>query len=153
MMPPILTCLLGKRLCEDPATDDHWTLRRLAATMVAYVCGTFGHAYDVLVPRVLKTMTKTLGDVDKPLPSHYGAVVGLMALGVQTVEAAILPNVRAYMDVLRPVQVAEASPLRVLEAGKCSEALLEAVRLWQSENVGEKEWHHAMLREVFGRDL
>src|SRR5262245_22559211 len=37
LMPPILTCLLGKRVCSLP-TDDHWSLRDTAASLVALVC-------------------------------------------------------------------------------------------------------------------
>ena len=37
-MPPVLTCVVGKQLCRNPLTDDHWSLRDLAATTVAVIC-------------------------------------------------------------------------------------------------------------------
>lgn len=100
LMPPILTCLLGKRLCEDPEREPHWSLRRDAAELVAYVCGTFGNAYQTIIPRVTKTMAKILSDAEKPLTSHYGAIVGLTALGPLTVEAVILPILHEYLSAL-----------------------------------------------------
>jgi hypothetical protein len=39
-MPAILTCVVGKRLCEDPA-DDHWSLRDFAAGLVSRVCSAY----------------------------------------------------------------------------------------------------------------
>ncbi len=37
LMPPILTCLVGRRLCENP-NEDHWELRDYAASLVALIC-------------------------------------------------------------------------------------------------------------------
>jgi transcription initiation factor TFIID subunit 6 len=38
VMPAILTCIVGKQLCEDTLQDDHWSLREYAAQLVAYIC-------------------------------------------------------------------------------------------------------------------
>ena len=38
LMPPVLTCIVGKQLCRNPATDDHWAVRELAAAVVAAIC-------------------------------------------------------------------------------------------------------------------
>ena len=37
-MPAVLTCIVGKQLCRNPATDDHWSLRDSAATLMAAIC-------------------------------------------------------------------------------------------------------------------
>jgi len=37
-MPAVLTCIVGKQLCRNPATDDHWSLRDNAATLMAAIC-------------------------------------------------------------------------------------------------------------------
>ena len=42
-------------------------------------------------------------DVQKPLTSHYGALVGLSALGDRVVQLLILPNLKVYIEeVVKP---------------------------------------------------
>lgn len=38
LMPAVITCLVGKPLCADPATEDHWSLRELAAGIIGTIC-------------------------------------------------------------------------------------------------------------------
>lgn len=38
LIPAILTCVVGKQLCADPLTDDHWSLREYSAQLVSYIC-------------------------------------------------------------------------------------------------------------------
>ncbi len=76
LMPPILTCLVGKRLCSS-VSDDHWALRDYAASLVALVCKRFGFAYSDLQPRITKTLVAAFLDPNKPLTTHYGAIEGL----------------------------------------------------------------------------
>ena len=124
MMPSILTCLLGKRLCEDPIRDDHWTLRKLSASLIAFICHTFSNTYEVLIPRIIKTLTKTLLDSEKPLTSHYGAIVGLTSLGSQSIEVSLIPKMEGYINALAPTTDQERNdPHRELEITKCYEAL------------------------------
>ena len=40
LMPAVLTCLVGKRLCAN-ALDDHWTLRHHAASLVRELLSRF----------------------------------------------------------------------------------------------------------------
>ncbi len=37
LLPAILTCVVGKTLCNDPATEDHWSLRNSAAALIEKV--------------------------------------------------------------------------------------------------------------------
>eukprot|EP00697_Spironema_sp_BW2_P003425 gnl/Spiro4/14570_TR7852_c0_g1_i1.p1 gnl/Spiro4/14570_TR7852_c0_g1~~gnl/Spiro4/14570_TR7852_c0_g1_i1.p1 ORF type:complete len:564 (-),score=137.22 gnl/Spiro4/14570_TR7852_c0_g1_i1:8-1639(-) len=101
LMPAILTCVVGKRLCASPS-EDHWALRRTAADLVAYVCRRFGHAYHELQPRVTKTLLHALLDPSRPLTTHFGAIVGLCALGHYVVRLLLIPNVTAYYRILEP---------------------------------------------------
>lgn len=36
-MPPLLTCVVGRRLCRLP-TEDHWALRAEASALLAAIC-------------------------------------------------------------------------------------------------------------------
>jgi transcription initiation factor TFIID subunit 6 len=76
LMPCVLTCLVGKRLCANP-TQNHWALRDYTAELVALVCQRFGYSYRSLQPRITKTLTRAFLDPTRPLTTHYGAIMGL----------------------------------------------------------------------------
>jgi hypothetical protein len=38
LMPAVLTCVVGKKLCQDPSCDNHHRLRDRAARAVAHIC-------------------------------------------------------------------------------------------------------------------
>ena len=70
LVPAVLTCVVGKRLCSDPATEDHWKLRDLSAGVVATVCRRFGASYPNLQPRITKALFEALADPSKPLATQ-----------------------------------------------------------------------------------
>eukprot|EP00698_Gefionella_okellyi_P004198 TRINITY_DN13910_c0_g1_i1.p1 TRINITY_DN13910_c0_g1~~TRINITY_DN13910_c0_g1_i1.p1 ORF type:complete len:436 (+),score=98.10 TRINITY_DN13910_c0_g1_i1:47-1354(+) len=125
LMPSILTCLLGKRLCAS-AMDDHWQLRDYAANLVGVVCKKFGRAYSDLQPRITKTLSRAFLDPAKPLTTHYGAIVGITALGHHCSRLLILPHVKAYYSILQK-QLDSPKPARRAEAGRVDGALWRAV--------------------------
>jgi transcription initiation factor TFIID subunit 6 len=99
LMPPLITCLVAKRLGASPA-DDHWALRRQAAACLAAVCARHGAAYPAVQPRLTRTLVAALLDPQRPMATHYGALIGLAALGPRVVQALVVPNAG---DVLRRV--------------------------------------------------
>jgi len=124
LMPPILTCLVGRRLCEDPS-EDHWELRDYSASLVAFICQRFGKAYANLQPRITKTLINAFLDLQRPLTTHYGAIVGLSSLGHYVTQLLILPNLRSYLKFLEP-ELNSSNSIRRIEAKKCYGALLKA---------------------------
>jgi hypothetical protein len=123
-MPAILTCLVGKRLCEKP-TENHWELRDYCATLVSYICRRFGTAYKTLQPRITKTLLHAFLDPTKPLTTHYGAVVGLSALGIYVIQLLLLPNIASYHRLLES-ELSPSNPnqQKFFEARKVNDALL-----------------------------
>jgi transcription initiation factor TFIID subunit 6 len=122
LMPAMLTCLVGKRLCESP-TENHWELRDFAAQLVARICRRYGKEYRDLQPRITKTLLHAFLDPVKPLTTHYGAIVGLGKMGPLVVQSLLLPNMVAYLNLLLP-ELTAANPIKRLEANKCYGALL-----------------------------
>jgi transcription initiation factor TFIID subunit 6 len=47
-MPPLMTCIVGKHLCQDVAVEDHWNLRREAVALVVSLCFKFNDRYPDL---------------------------------------------------------------------------------------------------------
>ncbi|KAI8921023.1 hypothetical protein DFJ77DRAFT_523052, partial [Powellomyces hirtus] len=91
LIPNILTCMVAKRLCDDPASQDHWALRRYASLLVSYICTTYGATYQSLQPRVTKTLLRAFLDPVKPLSTAYGGIVGIKALGEEAVKVLLVP--------------------------------------------------------------
>jgi transcription initiation factor TFIID subunit 6 len=91
LLPPILSCLVAKRICADPWDADHWVLREwVAQEILAVVCQKHGGAYVELQPRITRTLTRALLDPKKALTAHFGAIKGLASLGPETVNSALL---------------------------------------------------------------
>lgn len=153
-MPPVLTCLLGKRLCEDPAREPHWDLRQEAAQLIGYICRTFGDAYTTLIPRVSKTLMKTLLDGEKPLASHFGAIVGIAALGQNAFVSLLLPILPDYLAALHPelrhqMTDSDTEEVKRMEIAKVYDALLQIARIAVQSDPSLQE----RLAGLFGTDL
>ena len=123
LMPPIITCLVGKKLWTKP-TEDHWELRERAASIISIICEKYSESYANLKPRISKTLLHAFLDPSKPLSTHYGGIVGLAALGPYTVQVLVIPNVSAYMKMLQPEL--DIGGQRGYDARKCYNALLTA---------------------------
>ncbi|KAK1860014.1 hypothetical protein I4F81_002606 [Pyropia yezoensis] len=112
LLPPVLTCLVGRRLCGR-SREDHWALRDYAAGVVGVVVSAYAGRYTSLQPRITKTLVNAVLDPGRPLTTHYGATVGLAALGGVVVERLLLPHVAACWPALRRC-AAGAADLRAL---------------------------------------
>ncbi|VVB00086.1 unnamed protein product [Arabis nemorensis] len=106
LMPSIITCLIAKRLGRR-FSDNHWDLRNFTATAVGSTCKRFGHVYHNLLPRVTRSLLHTFLDPTKTLPQHYGAIQGMVALGLNVVRFHVLPNLEPYLQLLLPEMVPE----------------------------------------------
>jgi len=99
LMPPVVTCMVAKKLGAK-GEDAHWGLRLKAAETMATVCEVFGERYPTIQPRVTKTLTRAMLDAAKPAATRFGAVAGIAALGTRVVRALILPNLKAILETL-----------------------------------------------------
>ncbi|KAL1221511.1 Transcription initiation factor TFIID subunit 6b [Cardamine amara subsp. amara] len=106
LMPSIITCLIAKHLGRR-LSDNHWDLRNFTAGTVASTCKRFGHVYHNLLPRVTRSLLHTFLDPTKALPQHYGAIQGMVALGLNMVRFLLLPNLGPYLQLLLPEMVPE----------------------------------------------
>lgn len=125
LIPVVLTCLVGKKLCSIP-TENHWELRDMAAQIIAYICNRWGREYTNLQPRIVKTLVHSFLDLKKPLTTHYGSIVGLTKLGPNTRQLIILPNLPAYFKHLLPAMSQNENLLKRSEALMVFQALLTA---------------------------
>ena len=102
LMPPLITCLVAKRLGASPA-QDHWALRHQAAACLAAVCARHGASYPAVQPRLTRTLVAALLDPQRPMATHYGALTGLAALGPWVVQALVVPNAGDVLHRVAPL--------------------------------------------------
>lgn len=102
MIPPVLTCLTGRSLGVGTESMEHFELRDLAASLLGHLCNKYSKYSHNLKPRVARSCLKTFLDPKKPIGSHYGAILGLKAVGgAEAVRQLILPNLKAYGELLQ----------------------------------------------------
>uniref|UniRef100_A0A4X1VK30 TAF6-like RNA polymerase II p300/CBP-associated factor-associated factor 65 kDa subunit 6L n=1 Tax=Sus scrofa TaxID=9823 RepID=A0A4X1VK30_PIG len=77
----VLYCVLEPLAASINPLNDHWTLRDGAALLLSHIFWTHGDLVSGLYQQILLSLQKVLADPVRPLCSHYGAVVGLHALG------------------------------------------------------------------------
>ncbi|KAK4795001.1 hypothetical protein SAY86_012995 [Trapa natans] len=126
LLPSVITCAVTKRM-GIKVSDNHWDLRDFSTRLVASICKRFGHAYQNLQPRIMRTLLHTFLDPNKTLPQHYGAIQGLAALGPGVVRFLILPNLEPYLQLLKPeMQNSQPDEIKRREAWRVYGALMSA---------------------------
>ena len=114
LIPAVVTCVVGKKLCANPATENHWRLRHLAAYVLREIMGRYADKFADMQPRLTFTLSETLKDPNKPLPTHYGALVGLDLFGPLVAHSVLMPLMPAYLkqlqQILRPAAPPEMDP-------------------------------------------
>ena len=136
IVPPILTCLVGRHLSlpSDPLAS--YPLRQTAASLLKLIAKRYGKASSQLKPRLARTCLKYFLDPTKSLGAQYGGIVGLQAIGgVEVIRALIVPNLKEYESVLRDV-MEDVNENKKKEADKVIGALLEALLALEGESIG-----------------
>uniref|UniRef100_A0A3Q1BVC5 TAF6-like RNA polymerase II p300/CBP-associated factor-associated factor 65 kDa subunit 6L n=1 Tax=Amphiprion ocellaris TaxID=80972 RepID=A0A3Q1BVC5_AMPOC len=81
LVSSVMYCILEPLAASINPLNDHWTLRDYAALLLSHIFWTHGDLVSGLYHQILLSLQKVLSDPVRPLCSHYGAVVGLHALG------------------------------------------------------------------------
>ncbi|KAF8927524.1 hypothetical protein BGZ58_010339 [Dissophora ornata] len=127
LMPTILTCVVGKRLGDGTTSitttstttvassssfssatysstsqEHHWALRSTAVDILLLICHKYGTSYHTLQPRVTRTLLRAFLDPEKPLTTHYGAILGLVRMGNEVFKTLVVPNLKTYSSVIEP---------------------------------------------------
>ncbi len=99
LVPPILTCLVAKKI-GPPDSNEHYRLRDLAADLIGLLCRNFAPVYHTLKPRLVRTLVKAFLDNEKPLATHYGSIAGMSRMGPEVIRVLVVPNVAMYGTLL-----------------------------------------------------
>lgn len=129
LVPVVITCLVRRQV--GAIGEDHWTLRRHAARVLAAVCASCeeDHAIYGLETKVARSLvTDGLLDSRRALTSHFGATSGIAALGPTATENMLLPHLWSYMPTLGIALLpSNENVVKRFEAFMCLDAILLAV--------------------------
>ncbi|XP_051901209.1 TAF6-like RNA polymerase II p300/CBP-associated factor-associated factor 65 kDa subunit 6L [Pristis pectinata] len=103
LVSSIMYCILEPLAASINPLNDHWTLRDYAALLLSHIFWWHGDLVSGLYHQILLTLQKVLVDPVRPLCSHYGALVGLRALGWKAVERVLYPQLSTYWPNLQAV--------------------------------------------------
>ncbi|XP_063001982.1 TAF6-like RNA polymerase II p300/CBP-associated factor-associated factor 65 kDa subunit 6L [Elgaria multicarinata webbii] len=103
LIASVMYCVLEPLAASINPLNDHWTLRDYAAMLLGHIFWTHGDLVSGLYHQILLSLQKVLADPVRPLCSHYGAVVGLHALGWKAVERVLYPHLSTYWSNLQAV--------------------------------------------------
>ncbi|EDN02692.1 hypothetical protein I7I51_07692 [Histoplasma capsulatum] len=138
LIPPVLTCLLGRQLGTSTGAADHlehFALRDLAASLISMIARKYSHSSHTLRPRLARTFLRDFLDPGKPLGTHYGAIIGLQSIGgVDVVRELIVPNLKTYEIVLKDATATTTGAGAGAGAGAGS-GVEETVRRLEAEKV------------------
>ncbi|XP_069750279.1 TAF6-like RNA polymerase II p300/CBP-associated factor-associated factor 65 kDa subunit 6L isoform X2 [Narcine bancroftii] len=103
LLSSLMYCILEPLAASINPLNDHWTLRDYAALLLSHIFWWHRDLVSGLYPQTLLTLQKVLIDPVRPLCSHYGALVGLHALGWKAVESVLYPQLATYWPNLQTV--------------------------------------------------
>lgn len=133
MVPPILTCCTGKnlgptnQLAPSNASSetlngsgangyghhnqDHFELRRFAASLLSRICQKHSSSNQGLKKRIARTCLKQFLDFNKSIGTHYGALQALLSVigNVEAMRMLVLPNLKMYNDDFLKKELADES--------------------------------------------
>ncbi|KTW29747.1 hypothetical protein T552_00954 [Pneumocystis carinii B80] len=137
IIPSILTCLVAKKLGENPASEEHYELRDFSSSLLGLICQRFSDVYHTLKPRITRTLLKAFLDNRKPFTTHYGAIIGLITMGKEVIRILILPNIKTYELLIKDDINSPELTIKKMEATKCLEALMNALRTLSKDETSE----------------
>ncbi|CZR56456.1 related to TATA-binding protein-associated-factor [Phialocephala subalpina] len=107
LVPPILTCLLGRTLGADGLDNlkEQYQLRDLAASLIGHISNKYSKSSGELQARLARTCLKYFLDPTRSLAEHYGAINGITLIGGSAaILTLVLPNLKPFEYVLAKAQ-------------------------------------------------
>lgn len=153
MLPVLLSCIVAKSIGNGGgagAEASHWRVRKNASVVIGHICRKFSSAYQTLHVRTCKTLMRAVEEKGMPLSSHFGAFYCLAELGMDTLEAFVVPVLEAYVDALKVSERWDLEPGQREEVEAVWKLL---VGIGKRYCVEGKEEYKRVIERVFGDDL
>ena len=130
----------------------HYPLRLLSSSILSSICATHAKTSSSLKPRLARTCLKAYLSPNQPLRVHYGALMGLQAIGGKEVlRALVLPSIKEYGDLVLKEAYESDDPVKKADADMMLNTLMHIFAgLVENERVvltngignhgGNEEW-------------
>ena len=112
LIPAVFTCLLNKQICLRPESEDHWSLRELAAKILAKICKKYSNSINNIQSRITRTLSNALKSNTQGLSVHYGALAGLTELGQEVTVSLVIPKLKQIGEFIKQAQ---SPPVKLTE--------------------------------------
>ena len=159
LIPAVFTCLLNKQICLRPESEDHWSLRELAAKILAKICKKYSNSINNIQSRITRTLTNALKSNAQGLSVHYGALAGLTELGQEVTVSLVIPKLKHIGEFMKqalspPVKLAEqvaASKLQNLLQRQCGPILMHARLATDSLQQYQEDYGHHLGTALYNQ--
>ncbi|XP_052097858.1 myb-like protein X [Mytilus californianus] len=147
LVQSLMYCLLEPLTASIDLKNDHWVLRDYAARLLAQILFTWSTPINHLMYNTVKTLKEVLYDNNKPLCSHYGAVIGIMMLDQKHIQEILIPHLPVYMPHLNSIidDTSRANAVTKSDAHKVYGAVLYCVEYLLKSQI--KEFEDEISRE------
>lgn len=98
MLLASISIVLLEPLSGSSASTDHWSIRDLAAFIIAFIFRRWGSLLAHLDETIKKLFQDTLSDQSKPLCGVYGAVTCVAKIGPDFIQSLLLPNMTTIVQ-------------------------------------------------------
>lgn len=150
LIPAVFTCLLNKQICLRPEAEDHWSLRDLAAKILAKICKKYNNSINNIQSRITRTLSNTLNSNTHGLSVHYGALACLTELGQEVTTSLVVPRLKQMGEFIKqaqspPVKLTEqvaANKLQSLLQRQCGPILMHSRPISDSLQQYQENYGH-----------
>ncbi|KAL3872699.1 hypothetical protein ACJMK2_035908 [Sinanodonta woodiana] len=149
LVQAVTQCLL-ERLNTVNSTYDHWRLRDYAGQILAQIVNIWSNNVNYLQRFTEKTLREALHDHSKPFCTHYGAIMGLHAMGHEAVERVLLPHLSQYWAHL--IKHLEITPT-IKPKSELSKYLVQPSDWSHFEELNSQIWFRFEAQKVYGAIL
>ncbi|XP_063429352.1 TAF6-like RNA polymerase II p300/CBP-associated factor-associated factor 65 kDa subunit 6L [Mytilus trossulus] len=141
LVQSLMYCLLEPLTASIDLKNDHWVLRDYVARLLAQILFSWSTPINHLMYNTVKTLKEVLYDNNKPLCSHYGAVIGIMMLDQKHIQEILIPHLPVYMPYLNSIidDTSRANAVTKSDAHKVYGAVLYCVEYLLKSQIKEFE--------------
>lgn len=153
-------CLLESLAASINPSNDHWMLRDYAARVLAQIVHTWSSPINHLMHTTIRSLKEVLCDHTKPFCCHYGAVMGVKALGPQVIDDVLVPQLPVYWPHLSSVlednsfsnALTKADAFKVYGALLASVELLICTQMKQYEDLLKQKYEEMEFSELLNEE-
>lgn len=125
LIPSVLSCVINRRICSRPESEDHWGVRELGAKIIANICSKYSNSVNNIQARITRKLTLCLTTNSSGLAMHYGAVATLAELGPELIRTCVIPKLKEEGEFIRAVQGITSNKMSEQIAANKLQAILQ----------------------------